>query len=239
MDDRKEYRKFIKGFLPVSFQTTVLETNLLIHAEKKLEKISSETVLKYRNYISQYILNNHEFQTSLSPLFINEPCHKIIKEMSEAGILAGVGPMAAVAGIIAEYTGRELLKYSNQVIVENGGDTFIKVNKPLVMGIYAGNSPLSMKIGIKINETNPLSVCTSSGTIGHSLSKGKSDAVCVISKSGAIADASATSIGNLVKKSEDISYAIDYGKKIDGVRGIIVIIDDKIGAWGDIDLIKL
>ena len=161
MEDRKKYRKFINSSLNQSFQVTSLETNLLIQCEKDLKDRATEAVLKYRNYISEYILKNPLFQKTLEPLVIKEPCHRMIKEMSEASVLAGVGPMASVAGIVAEYTGLELLKYSNQVIVENGGDIFIKVDKPLTMGIYAGSSPLSMKIGVRISEKEPMSVCTS------------------------------------------------------------------------------
>lgn len=239
MEDRKKYRKFINNPLPFSFQVTSLETNLLIQCEKELKDCATEAVLKYRNYISEYISTNPFFKETLDPLIIKEPCHKIIKEMSEYSALAGVGPMASVAGIVAEYTGKELLKHSKQVIVENGGDIFIKVDEPLTMGIYAGSSPLSMKIGVRISEDGPISVCTSSGTIGHSLSMGKSDAVCVISKSCAIADASATSIGNRVKSEDHIEKSISFGKEIEGVLGIIIIVKSKIGAWGDIDLIKL
>ena len=110
----------------------------------------------------------------------------------------------------------------------------------LLFGIFAGESPLSMKMGVCIDTKNqPLAVCTSSGTIGHSLSMGKADAVCVISRSCSLADAAATSIGNQIKTKADINKSIDFGKKIDGIIGIVVIMDDKIGLWGDIEVIPL
>ena len=117
-------------------------------------------------------------------------------DMVKAGKNAGVGPMAAVAGAIAEHVGLGLLKSTNHVIVENGGDIFIKTDAPLTVGIFAGKSSLSLRIGIRLSGgPKPMAVCTSSGTVGHSLSLGRADAVCVAADSCAIADAAATAIG--------------------------------------------
>jgi ApbE superfamily uncharacterized protein (UPF0280 family) len=159
--------------------------------------------------------------------------------MCEAAQKASVGPMAAVAGAIAEMTGYELLKYSDEVIVENGGDIFIKTGTARKIGIYAGNSPLSEKLALRIlPEQTPAGVCTSSGTVGHSLSFGKADAVVIISRDTFLADAVATSTGNKVKTTDDIEYALNYASKIAGILGTVIIIGDKIGAWGDIELTK-
>jgi ApbE superfamily uncharacterized protein (UPF0280 family) len=159
--------------------------------------------------------------------------------MINAGNAAGVGPMASVAGAIAEAVGRELLTYSPEIIVENGGDIFLKILKNRVVGIFAGNSPLSGKLGIEISAADtPLGICTSSGTVGHSLSYGKSDAVVVLSTSTALADAAATAIGNRVKETVDIDEAIEFGKTITGLKGLVIIKDDKTGVWGDVKLCK-
>lgn len=242
MEDREKYRKHIASSLESSFQITSIETNLLIYAggsENELKKYAMESVIRNRGFISEYIKDNPHFLKSLEPLVVKTPCPEIIKEMSIASVKAGVGPMASVAGVISEFTGRDLLNYTDQVIVENGGDIFLKVNDPVTLGIFAGKSKLSMKVGLRVSSEKPVSVCTSSGTIGHSLSFGKSDAVTVISENCALSDAAATSIGNCVGKEGDIKKAISFGKNIEGVKGIVVIIGDKIGAWGDIDLIKL
>jgi ApbE superfamily uncharacterized protein (UPF0280 family) len=147
--------------------------------------------------------------------------------------------MAAVAGVIAHYVGRDIAGYTDTVTVENGGDIFI--HNPMgetTVGIFAGSSPLSHKVSLKIHgDATPLCVCTSSGTVGHSLSFGQADAVCVVSKSGALADAAATAIGNMVKGKGEISYALDSGSRIEGVLGIVIIVNDRLGAWGDIELV--
>jgi ApbE superfamily uncharacterized protein (UPF0280 family) len=108
------------------------------------------------------------------------------------------------------------------------------------MGIYAGTSPLNMKVGLRIPAADqPIGVCTSSGTIGHSKSLGRADAVCVVSKDCALADAAATAVGNRVGAAADIEKAVEFGRHIDGVRGVVVIAGDRIGLWGDIELVPL
>ena len=160
--------------------------------------------------------------------------------MVKAGRQAGVGPMAAVAGAIAGRVGRGLLKITDQVIVENGGDVFIKTNSPVTVGIFAGPSPLSMQLGVRLGgRQNPVGVCTSSGTVGHSLSFGQADAVCVVADSCAVADAAATSIGNLIHSATDIQNAINAAQRMTMVAGIVIIAGEKIGVWGELELVPL
>ena len=177
---------------------------------------------------------------TLKPWQINGPAPIIVRDMVNAGNKAGVGPMAAVAGAIAEYVGLDLLSSSDEVVVENGGDIFLKTNEPVKIGIFAGKSPLSLRIGFRIDSVKkPAAVCTSSGTVGHSLSLGNADAVCVLSESCPLADAAATSIGNHVKSKSDIQKAIHIGKNISGINGIAIIMGDEIGLWGNLELIKI
>lgn len=239
-ENRNTYRDSVEGKGLISFRVTVKETDLLIYSKTDLSKEATDIVLKYRRYVEAYIEMFPEFATTLVPWVEKNPAHEIIRRMSDAGEKAGVGPMAAIAGALAEYTGKELSLLSDEVIIENGGDTYINVKDSIVIGIYAGKSPLSMKIGLKFDGLQkPFSVCTSSGTIGHSLSLGNTDAVCVVSDSALIADAAATSIGNQVKSESDINAAVNFGKNIDGVNGIVIISGDKLGMWGKINIVKL
>jgi ApbE superfamily uncharacterized protein (UPF0280 family) len=218
----------------------VQETDLMVHAGKELEHETRILVLEQRGYLEAYVKSHPEFAAALTPWRLADFAPPIVIDMIKAGENAGVGPMAAVAGAIAEYAGRGLLQSTEHVIVENGGDVFIKTDTPLTVGIYAGKSPLSLRIGIRIDSTaKPTAVCTSSGTIGHSLSLGKADAVCVVADSCAIADAAATSIGNMVRSISDIEYAIAKGQGIAQIQGIIIIVGEKIGIWGDLELVAL
>jgi hypothetical protein len=145
--------------------------------------------------------------------------------------------MASVAGAIAEFVGTELLDLSPEIIVENGGDIYLKSSGKRLVGIYAGQSPLTGKIGLEINGTDtPLGICTSSGTVGHSLSYGKADAVIVLSKSATLADAAATAIGNLIKQPSDIPSGIELAKGIEGILGVIIIKGDNTGLWGKVKI---
>ncbi|HEY97343.1 MAG TPA: UPF0280 family protein [Dehalococcoidia bacterium] len=236
----RTYRHWIEGKDLVSFQVTVKETNLYIRAASNLQRKAQKAVIKYREQLEKYIGKNPAFKESLEPLPIDDNAPHVVKMMLEAGEEAGVGPMAAVAGAIAECVGKELLEYSPEVIVENGGDIFLKSLKKRVVGIYAGESLLSGKIGLEIDpKDTPLGVCTSSGTVGHSLSYGKADAMVVVASSATLADAAATAIGNRVKKADDITTAIVFGGDINGIKGLVIIKGDTIGVHGDISLCQI
>ena len=240
MQQKRTYRNLVNTENLFTFRVVVQETDLMVHARKKLEDETRKLVLEQRGYLEAYVKSHPDFAAALTPWRLDGLAPPIVVDMIEAGENAGVGPMAAVAGAVAEHTGRGLLKSTDHVIVENGGDVFLKTDSPLTVGIFAGKSPFSLRIGIRIDGgTKPTSVCTSSGTVGHSLSFGKADAVCVVADSCAIADAAATSIGNMVQSISDIEDAIAKGQDIDQIRGIIIIVREKIGIWGDLELVKL
>ncbi len=240
MYEKRTYRNLVKTDDLVKFEVIVKETDLLVRAERDLSNETRESVLKYRRQIEAYIEMNPEFQRSLIPLKDDPYAPEIVREMIQTSQLAQVGPMAAVAGAIAEFVSKDLFPISKEVIVENGGDIYLATSKERTIGIFAGDSLLSLKIGIVIGpEDSPLGVCTSSGTIGHSLSFGKADAVCILSKSAALADAAATAIGNIVKEKKDIELGLERGKGIEGVSGVLIIVGEKMGVWGNITLTQL
>jgi hypothetical protein len=198
-----------------------------------LKREVEELIYKYRKELLDYMSENSSFKDSFIPIGMDEMAPQIVKDMIDRSTIAGVGPMAGVAGAIAEYTGRALLEYCSQVIIENGGDIFIKSDRERNLTIYAGESPLSGKIniGIEPNEI-PLGICTSSATVGHSKSFGIADAATIISHDTILADCVATQTCNLVKNPDDLELAIDYAKSIDGVIGVMIIVGDKFATWG-------
>lgn len=236
----RTYRNKFSTEKLVSFQITVCETDLYISAGKDLTEIARTSVYKYRRFIEEYIRHRPHFLDSFVPIEPDEMAPAIIKDMLNASRLSGVGPMASVAGAIAQYVGTDLLEHSDDIIVENGGDIFLKSYSEINIGIFAGKSPLSYRVALTVHpEETPLAICTSSGTVGHSLSLGRADAVCVTSKSASLADAAATSIGNRVRKERDIKAALESGAEIEGVLGILIIVGDKLGAYGKIELKNL
>lgn len=236
----RSYRNYVKADNLIKFEIIEKETDLLILADKNLYDKALALVLKYRGDLEKYINEHPQFLKSYSPLRVGFRAPSIVKAMASAARKVKVGPMAAVAGAIAEFVGKELLSLTDEVIVENGGDIFLKIDQPRKVGIYAGNSPFSEKIALELEpRKKPFSVCTSSGTVGHSFSFGKADAVVVISQNASLADAAATAIGNVVKEISDIDHGLKLAKKIRGLDGVLIIKDDQMGALGKVKLVPL
>ncbi len=236
----RTYRQNITSKDLVPFQVAVKETDLWVSAEKRFEKETRDLILECRHQIENYIRFRPEFATTLIPLQNDPSAPPIIKQMIDAAAKMGVGPMASVAGAISEFVAYGLFGFSAQVIVENGGDIFLKTRGPATVSIFAGNSPLSNKLGLTIPARQmPLGVCSSSGTVGHSLSLGIADACCILAPSAAVADAAATAIGNRITAKKDLPAAADYASRVDGLLGGIAIVDDELVAWGDIELVDL
>ncbi len=237
MYEPRTYRSLVKTGDLVSFEVIEAETDLLICADRDLAPKVKELVKKARIDLTKYILKHPNFEKSFVPLPSDIGAPKIVAEMLRCSKKTGVGPMAAVAGAVAEYVGKRLLKYSKQVIVENGGDIYIKSSIPRRVSVLAGGSPFSGRIALEIGpEDTPIGICTSSGTVGHSLSFGSADAVAVCARSAALADAAATAIGNAVKTGKDLEKGLLAAKKIRGLHGVLIVKDDKIGVWGKIKI---
>ena len=219
------------------FRKTVIEqeTDLLIVTSTPFDK--EDEVRLLRESVSSYMTRRPEFE-GLEPIIQDQFAPKIIKHMIEASAQAGVGPMATVAGAVSHYIGESLS--DNEIMIENGGDIYLKSKEDKIISIFAGDSPFSNQVGLKIkSEDTPIGICTSAGKVGHSLSFGNTDAVVVISEDTLLADATATAIGNKVKTPADIKEALEFGKSILGILGIVIIIDEELGAWGGIELVSV
>lgn len=241
---KREYRQAVSVEGLVSSFVNVQETDLHILAPIEVGSAARGLIIYYRNQLENYIARRPEFMTSLVPLDDDRLAPAIVRGMIRAAASAEVGPMAAVAGAIAEYVGNGLLERScREVIIENGGDIFLARQQESVVAIFAGQSPLNQKVGIKVPvQMQPLGVCTSSGTIGHSLSMGKADSVTVLAKSTLLADAAATRLGNEIPADADasaINRALEIARGIDGLLGVVIISARRMGAWGEVDLVRL
>lgn len=195
----------------------------------------------YRRQLEMYIEEHPFFAHTLSPCNTLPGAPAIAQEMAAAAKLAGVGPMAAVAGAIAQYVAQDLVGPAAEIIVENGGDIYLNSNRTRHIGIFAGNSSLfTNRLALKITpELCPLGICTSSGTVGHSLSFGRADAAVIMASSSVLADAVATAAANVVQQPNDVEKAARLAASIPGVLGAVVIAGDKLAAWGKITLVQL
>jgi ApbE superfamily uncharacterized protein (UPF0280 family) len=215
------------------------ESDLLVLTDKPLDRNFVEKRLRlYRFAIEEYIHKDRRFRTALKPLEVEIKAPKIIKAMAFYSKRARVGPMATVAGAIAQFLGQDLLNrnYKN-VIIENGGDLFLKTTRTRLIGIYAGRSKVWNKLRLKIKPLDtPLGLCTSSGVLGHSLSFGNADSVTVLSRNACLADAVATAACNLVKTKKDLKKALRFIRSIRGILGVVIIIKNNLMSWGRVQL---
>ena len=248
-----------------------------IRVSARWRKAVEESVRKNRYLLEAYIAREPRFLHSLVPIPIGPDPPEVAVRMHRASLAVGVGPMAAVAGAVAQMAGEAALAAavagggsiqqaagsgapaagqaaagqaaagagpaaadpgygapdSPEVIVENGGDIFLALKDPAVIGLWAGGSPLSGRIAFRIlPEDTPLGVCSSSGTMGHSLSLGSCDLATVFSRDAALADAAATLAANMVKSESDIEAAVNEILAIPGIMGLIVVKGERIGMGG-------
>jgi ApbE superfamily uncharacterized protein (UPF0280 family) len=236
--EERTYRSLINKDNLISYNVKLSESDLLISSDTNLTDQALKSLTGHRHSLETYIRKNPDFRTSLLPLPQDDLAPPIVRDMLAKSKICGVGPMAGVAGAVSEFVGHDLINSTENLIIENGGDIFIKSKNKMIASVFAGESPLSYKVNFIIKpDKTPLGVCTSSATVGPSLSFGKADAVCVISPSATLSDSAASAIGNKVKSKEDIKKALDYGIKIPGIDGIIIICGNDMGAIGEVELV--
>ncbi len=235
----------VEGEGMVSFPLLIEESDLLISIDRQsfqpeLKGIFLSLLSGLRGDLEQYIERDKDFKRTLTPHLLLPGAPEVVELMASAANKAGVGPMAAVAGAVAELMVKESQEMARNIIVENGGDICFKTEHPITVGVFAGKSPLSGKLGLRLQaQDSGYGVCTSSATVGHALSFGATDAAIVISQSAALADAAASLLGNLVHREKDITPALEKVCSIKGVEGAVVVLDDRLGVMGDVGLVSL
>jgi len=209
--------------------------------KKELVSKAYDELVKQRTLIENYIKKDPFFLATLKPHKLKSNAPEIVELMAEGAEIAGVGPMAAVAGTIAEFVCRKLVEKGAKIaVVENGGDIFAVAEEEIVIGLFSGQNKVAEKLAFKLNKKNtPLAICSSSSLLGHSISFGKCDLATVFSKKSYVADAVATAVGNKVKKIEDIDKTLNWAIRLKGVDGVIIIKDSKVGMIGKVPRLLL
>lgn len=225
------------------FQVSLKETDLAIGVDQasytsSLPAFCENEVRNLRGDLETYIMMHPEFRSSFEPLILLPGAPPLAVIMAQAAFQAGVGPMAAVAGAFAQAVGRKLRTLVRDVIVENGGDIYLDSSADRLVSVFAGQSKFSYKIAVKVRaDESPLGICTSSGTVGPSISLGKADAVVIKGPNAALADATATGAANRIQTEQDLMKAVEYVQTIKGITGILAIKNDRMAAWGDIEIV--
>ena len=240
MGEERFYREWVGSSDLVTFRVEVEESDLLVSARRDLSAEAHEKLLELRSEIKGYAAQDGAFLGALEPVEVPPTAAAMIVDMARAAETYSVGPMAAVAGAVARHLGLALLTESDELVIENGGDIFLCSRKPRVVSLYAGEaSPFSGKLRILVESRGEeMGVCTSSGTVGHSVSFGKADAVVAIADSATLADAAATAICNAIKSRADIEPAVEREKARGSLRGLLIVMGDRLGVWGDVELVK-
>lgn len=191
-------------------------------------------IICQRKILEDYIREHPDFQRSLEPVELRPNAPEVAQRMDHTSKLVGTGPMAAVAGVMAQLAAEAGLRAgAEEVIVENGGDIYLKAKESIAIGLYSGGSEKINKLAFELQpEDTPISICSSSGKMGHSMSFGQCDLATVVAKDAALADAAATQAANLIKKQEDVESALNQINGIKGIDGILIVKDGNIGLAG-------
>ncbi|NLO04187.1 MAG: UPF0280 family protein [candidate division WS1 bacterium] len=231
----RRYRGAIASEGLVGFEVSLFETDLMVLAERDLRTEARFAARNARRQIESHAAMHPGWVEARTPVPVGEAASPIVKAMSEAARVAGTGPMAAVAGAIAEEVARALVEHSAEVIVENGGDIFMITGRERLVAIGAGRSRWQGKLALAV-PAGERAICTSSGTVGHSVSAGRADAVVMAAPTGALADALATATGNRVGGPADVRTALEWAAAHEGVEQVVVICGEAMAVWGTMDL---
>ena len=222
------------------FCVKFLESDLWIGVYRGSYRASMEAdtyamLVDLRRQMDAYLLMDPQYKTALTPYNAGLEAPNILKEMSRVSHKTGIGPMSAVAGAVAKKVAEFL--GTQEVIVENGGDIYAQAASDMDISVFAGQSPLSEKIGLHIPAAEfPLGICTSSGTVGPSLSLGRADAVMIVCKDVLLADSYATAMANRIKTVNDLQSVIDRISDIPEILGAIAVKDDRMAITGRFEL---
>ncbi len=193
-----------------------------------------EEIVRQRRILEEYIHCHGEFLTSFAPLELRPGAPDVAQRMARAAKLVGVGPMAAVAGTMAQLAAEAALRAgAEEAIVDNGGDIYLRVAEPVTVGLHTGAAGLGDRLAFSLEpDETPVAICSSSGKMGHSTSLGQCDLATVVASDAALADAAATLAANLVKTTDDVDAALERIAAIEGIDGVLIVKDDRVGLAG-------
>jgi hypothetical protein len=210
---------------------------IILSDSRNAIKAATASLIENKRKLEEYIRKNPKFLYSLKPVQVDDDSPAVVKLMAKAAEKADVGPMAAVAGVLADLAVEAMIsKGARTALVEDGGEVSAFSDKPINIALSAGDHPLSKKVGFKL-ESFPIGVATSSGVFSHALSFGEAEAVTLFAKNAGLADAAATAVGNLIV-GDDPQKAVENGinraLSIEGVNGVFIIYKGTVGVAGKI-----
>jgi hypothetical protein len=197
---------------------------------------AKEAIGFHRSLLESYIRKDPYFQITLEPHSCPEDAPDVVRRMADASATMGLGPMSAVAGTIASLAVEAMVEAgASFALVDNGGDIAYVTNRQIVVGIYAGESAVK-DVGFVLEPVDDVKgICTSSGTVGPSISFGMADAAVVFSENVSLADSAATALSNATDPGKEaVEKAFKVLEGIGGINGALVVQGEYIGMWGNI-----
>lgn len=235
----RRYRESVSAQGLVAFEVVVAETDLQILARQDLTTQAFELVHGLRTGLESYIASHPRFAESFVPVPVDSSAPPLAVAMADGARAAGVGPMAGVAGGIAQRVAEGLRPWSDEVIVENGGDTYLVGRHDRLVALWAGDSG-ARGVGLRIKAAQlPCAVATSSGKVGHSTSFGAADSVTILSRDGALADAVATATANRLRDASGLPAAVEFARAVPGITGVFASAGGSLAAWGAVELVPI
>jgi len=219
------------------------ESDCTIISDKPIGIEKAKAAIRHhRKLLEQYVKTHSVFLHSLEPVPADAG-PKVAQLMAESADKADVGPMAAVAGVLADLAVTEMKEAGCSVaVVENGGEVAADSDRSIDIALAAGNAPLSREMGFRLKQF-PMGVATSSGLFTHALSFGEAEAVTVFAVNAGLADAAATAVANLIKGDDVrgvIKQGIERALSIEGVEGVFILYRGVVGKAGQVpELIKV
>lgn len=227
------YRTWVSPGRLCRFRIIRNESDIEIAAERDLSLEACEALYAARMEIEEYCKKHPDFLTSFSPVRAGDGAPGIVRKMAGASLLWDVGPMASVAGAVAAAVGESISAHSETVIAENGGDVYVRSPRRVNCVLYAGaGSPFSGRIRFSVHAPDGMGICTSSGTVGHSFSRGRAAAVTVIAVDCAEADSAATAIANRISAPRDVDEQLETLEDMAGVDGVIACCGHRLASRG-------
>ncbi len=240
MSEVDDYRSLVSGDDLISSRVRVRESDLLIRGDRDLRFPARGSLIRHRREIEDYIFAYPEWGKSLVPISAGGTPPKIVTAMTRAAAVCRVGPMAAVAGALAWFVGRDLSVISEELMVENGGDIYLDSCRERTILIATGRGCAGPKnIGLRIPaRISPIGIAASAGTGGRSLSWGRAAAAVVVAENTVVADAAATALGNRVRSAqpEVLEAAVESIAALNSILGCLVICGNLLAARGEIEL---
>jgi ApbE superfamily uncharacterized protein (UPF0280 family) len=230
-----------KNLFKRAFRHKESDCTIISDREDGIETAIS-SIKHHLTQLEEYIQEHPHFLYSLEPVSVDDG-PKVARLMAEASAKADVGPMAAVAGVLADLAVEEMVNAGCKVaVVENGGEVSAMSNQPIDIAFAAGDEPLSREMGFRLKEF-PIGVATSSGRFSHAFSFGDAEAVTVFAVDARVADAAATAVANLITGDDVqgvIRHGVDRALSIDGIKGVFILYHGVVGKAGYVpDLIKV